>query len=268
MFKKGDGNTAANCHLIFHTSICKKMLEHAVMSSKGAHFDKHDILNDAQRGFMKKRSCETQLILTVDDLTKELDKWGQTTPPCNLRQSLPTQYSTNTSSWSFTISASGAPPFNAFIRTRLYKSQQGPLTPGVTQSFSIGLTLFFVYIDDLDPTSKPIYDCSQITPSSVIKATSQTPPSTSIGPEQALEELQCWQVPHIYHFEEKQPTIVNYSLHVIALKRVSSAKYLSVGLKKDLNCCQTTCVKASKTSAFMYRRTEAKVQMNFSNNLI
>ena len=104
-------------------------------------------------------------------------------------------------------------------------------------SFSTGLTLFFVYIDDLGPTSKPIYDCSQITPSSVIKPTSQTPPSTSIGPEQALEELQCWQVPHIYHFKEKQPTIVNYSLYVIALKRVSSAKYLSVGLKKDLNCC-------------------------------
>ena len=210
------------------------------MSSKGAHFDKHDILNDAQLGFMKKRSCETQLILTVDDLAKELDKWSQTTPPCNLHQSLPTRYSTNTSSWSFSISASGAPAFIAFIRTRLYKSQQAPPPPPPLQewlSFSTGLTLFFVYIDDLGPTSKPIYDCSQITPSSVIKPTSQTPPSTSIGPEQALEELQCWQVPHIYHFKEKQPTIVNYSLYVIALKRVSSAKYLSVGLKKDLNCC-------------------------------
>ena len=44
-------------------------------------------------------------------------------------------------------------------------------------------------------------------------------------------------MPHIYHFVEKQLTIVNYSLHVKALKRVSSAKYLSVRLKKDLNCC-------------------------------
>lgn len=74
MFKKGGGNTAANCHLIFLTSICKKILEHVVRSSKGAHFDEHDILNDAQRGFLKKRPCETQLILTVDDLAKELDK--------------------------------------------------------------------------------------------------------------------------------------------------------------------------------------------------
>ena len=69
------------------------------------------------------------------------------------------------------------------------KSQQGHLTPGMTQSFSLGLTLFFVYADDLGPTSKPIYDCSQITSSSTIKATSQTPTSTSVGPGQALEEL-------------------------------------------------------------------------------
>ena len=36
------------------------------------HFDKHNILNDAQHGFRKNRSCETQLIITVDEIAHHL----------------------------------------------------------------------------------------------------------------------------------------------------------------------------------------------------
>ena len=36
------------------------------------HLDRHDLLTDYQHGFRKKRSCETQLLLTVDDLSKAL----------------------------------------------------------------------------------------------------------------------------------------------------------------------------------------------------
>ena len=41
-----------------------------------AHFDQQNILHDAQHGF-RKRSCESQLILTVQDLAKGLDDNGQ-----------------------------------------------------------------------------------------------------------------------------------------------------------------------------------------------
>ena len=36
------------------------------------HFDLHYILNDAQHGFRKIRSCETQLLATVHDIAKNL----------------------------------------------------------------------------------------------------------------------------------------------------------------------------------------------------
>ena len=36
------------------------------------HFDLHHILNDAQHGFRKMRSCETQLLVSVHDIAKDL----------------------------------------------------------------------------------------------------------------------------------------------------------------------------------------------------
>ena len=38
------------------------------------HLENNGILNDAQYGFIKKRSCETQLLNTVNHLTKSLDE--------------------------------------------------------------------------------------------------------------------------------------------------------------------------------------------------
>jgi hypothetical protein len=54
------------------------MLEHIICSSIMEHLDRHKILHDAQHGFRKRRSCESQLILTIQDLAKNIDNRGQT----------------------------------------------------------------------------------------------------------------------------------------------------------------------------------------------
>ena len=59
------------------TSITCKTLEQVVCSSVHRHLEAHSILTDAQYGFRKRRSCETQLILTVQDLAKTVDKKGR-----------------------------------------------------------------------------------------------------------------------------------------------------------------------------------------------
>ena len=41
------------------------------------HLDLHNILSDQQHGFRKKRSCESQLILTIQDLASSLDDGEQ-----------------------------------------------------------------------------------------------------------------------------------------------------------------------------------------------
>ena len=38
------------------------------------HLEKHNILTDSQHGFLAKRSTETQLIQTIHDISKSLDK--------------------------------------------------------------------------------------------------------------------------------------------------------------------------------------------------
>jgi hypothetical protein len=38
------------------------------------HLDKNKILTNAQHGFRKKRSCESQLIVTIHEIASKLEK--------------------------------------------------------------------------------------------------------------------------------------------------------------------------------------------------
>ena len=57
--------------------VLSKMCEHIVHCAISNHFDTHNVHSDPQHGFRNRRSCETQLILTVDDLAKVLDDKSQ-----------------------------------------------------------------------------------------------------------------------------------------------------------------------------------------------
>ena len=50
-----------------------KVLEHIICSSIYTHLEESKILTDVQHGFRKRRSCETQLTITVDDLAQILN---------------------------------------------------------------------------------------------------------------------------------------------------------------------------------------------------
>jgi len=73
--RKGHRSSAANYRPVSLASILCKLCEHTTISSR---LDRIDILSDAQHGFRKNRSCETQLLLTVDDLAGGLGDKGQT----------------------------------------------------------------------------------------------------------------------------------------------------------------------------------------------
>ena len=55
-----------------------KMLEHIITSNIMQHLDTHHILHDAQHGFRKHRSTETQLIQRIDNLAHNIDNRIQT----------------------------------------------------------------------------------------------------------------------------------------------------------------------------------------------
>ena len=73
IFKKGDRSVPSNYRPVSITSICCKLIEHIIFSNIMDHYNQHHILTEAQHGFRPGRSCETQLIITAQDLTKSID---------------------------------------------------------------------------------------------------------------------------------------------------------------------------------------------------
>ena len=70
LFKKGDKNTASNYRPISLTCILCKVLEHIVASDLVTHLDSHQLLYDLQHGFRSRRSCETQLVILMEDMSR------------------------------------------------------------------------------------------------------------------------------------------------------------------------------------------------------
>ena len=77
IFKKGDKCKASNYRPVSLTAICSKVMEHILHSNVIGHFEQHSILTDAQHGFRSKRSCETQLITTIQDLASGMSDGHQ-----------------------------------------------------------------------------------------------------------------------------------------------------------------------------------------------
>ena len=77
LFKKGDKTKPENYRPVSLTSISGKLLEHIIHSNVMDHLDKHSFLNKYQHGFRQRRSCETQLISTLQDFSNCLNQKGQ-----------------------------------------------------------------------------------------------------------------------------------------------------------------------------------------------
>ena len=77
VFKKGDKSKPENYRLVSLNSICCKVTEHIIVSQTMKHLDNHSILVDIQHGFRRRRSCESQLIITSHNLATILNQHSQ-----------------------------------------------------------------------------------------------------------------------------------------------------------------------------------------------
>jgi len=73
IFKKGDRSKTCNYWPVSLTSICSKILEHSIFT----HLNEHNILREEQHGFQAGKSCETQLIMTIDNFANCLNDNSQ-----------------------------------------------------------------------------------------------------------------------------------------------------------------------------------------------
>ena len=55
-------------------SVPCKILESIIRDSMVQHLDKHKLMSIEQHGFVKGRSCLTNLLETLDDITSSLDE--------------------------------------------------------------------------------------------------------------------------------------------------------------------------------------------------
>ena len=78
IFKKGSKSDESNYRPISLTSVLCKLCEHILHSTIITHLASHKILSDAQHGFRKRRSCDIQLLLTLNDFSRGLEDKSQT----------------------------------------------------------------------------------------------------------------------------------------------------------------------------------------------
>ena len=74
VYKKGHKSTPANYRPISSTSVHCKIMEHIICHSILEHLNMHNILNTIQHGFRPGLSCQTQLILLIDEILIAMDQ--------------------------------------------------------------------------------------------------------------------------------------------------------------------------------------------------
>lgn len=73
IFKKGDRKKPENYRPISLTSVPGKMLEKIIRDALVKHMSSNDLFSDVQHGFISGKSCVTQLLEYMEDLTEAVD---------------------------------------------------------------------------------------------------------------------------------------------------------------------------------------------------
>lgn len=276
IFKKGEKNRPGNYRPISLTSVACKVLEHIVCSAVMSHLESNNILSDAQHGFRKRRSCESQLILAVQDLAKGIDEKQQhdvilldfckafdKVPHARLLYKL--QH--------YGICGSTHLWIADFLNNRSQQvvlegstSGTAQVTSGVPQGSVIGPLLFLLYINDLPEYVSPGCTVRLFADDCMMYRKINTE-ADSRQLQHDLDALQTWESDWLMAFNpqkcqvlhvtnKRKPVKWTYNIHGQPLETADATKYLGVHLKSNLNWTyhiRAITKKASSVSAFLQR---------------
>ena len=249
-------------------------MEHIITSHLVKHLDNNNILYDLQHGFREKRSCETQLVMLIEDLASNLQAGRQTDlilldfskafDKVNHEKLLHKlhQYGVrgNNLNW-----------IRGFLDGRTQtvvvdgdESTSVPVTSGVPQGSVLGPILFLAYINDLpDRVTSKVRLFADDT--ALYLSLNKHTQSTSL--QQDLDHLQVWEREWDMEFNPSKCQVVRvsrarrpipsvYHLHGQVLEVVDHAKYLGVDISASLKWNEhidNICKKATRSLGFVKR---------------
>ena len=228
-------------------------MEHILVSNILAHLDLHKILVDCQHGFRARRSCETQLLTLVHELTTGLDN-GKRFDLAILDFSKAFDRVPHKRLLHKLDHSGIRGPALSWIRSFLSEqtqrvvvdgamSEEGQVVSGVPQGSVLGPLLFLVFINDLPSCVK-----SKVRPFAddcIVYREVKHKKNTKIF-QKDLGNLEKWEKKwgmdfhpdkcNILHVTKKKEVInVRHHLKGHILKTVQSVKYLGLDIHHQLN---------------------------------
>jgi hypothetical protein len=274
LHKKGPKDLPDNYRPISLTSICSKILEHIVHSSICRFLESNSILSPRQHGFRSKHSCETQLILAIDDWAQALDSGFRTDIAIfdfsKAFDSVPHRrllYKIE----SYGIRGTTLGWIKAFLSKRNQRvvingslSKWLPVTSGVPQGTVLGPLLFLLYINDI---TQGIQSEMRLFADDCVLYRKIVSDSDVNSLQADIDKLHSWSLDWQMKFNSKKCHILSvsrkrtkpfldYKLGPDQLSVVDSYPYLGVTISSDLRWhlhVNNICSKASRSLNFIRR---------------
>ena len=268
IFKKGKKNDPANYRPVSLTSICCKIMESLLKDKIVTHLNKYDLINKSQHGFMKNKSCTTNLLEFLEIVTQAVDngeavdlvyldfaKAFDKVPKMRLLEKL----------WKHGVQGKLFDWIKSWLSNRRQRvvlngseSMWEYVLSGVPQGSVLGPLLFIIFINDLDSMTSMI--------TIMKKFADDTKGAQTIANDDDRDKLQrcldslCeWTSTWGMQFNESKCKVIHcgknnprydYTMNDITLKCVSEEKDVGVTIHESLKP-SLHCSKAAKNASFV-----------------
>ena len=256
------------------TSICCKVMEHIIYSSIMKHLNRNNILCDEQHGFRNGRSCESQLLITVNDFAEALnDKQQIDSILLDFSKAFDkvNHYKLGLKLKHYGIKGDCLKWIVSFLKHRTQQvvlngsfSESADVLSGVPQGTVLGPLLFLIYVNDMPALLQSLlrlfaddaylYRCIK----SILDMHHL---------QEDLDKLQTWERNWDMEFNRQKckllsitnklkPIPTSYTIHGEELESVETAKYLGLTLHKKLRWnkhVSSICTKAHQKRSFLQR---------------
>ena len=249
-------------------------MEHIICSNIMKHSRFHEILYALQHGFLEGRSCETQLLEFVQDISNNMQD-GLQSDVCVLDFSkafdkVGHQRLLEKLRW-YGIGGETNGWIESFLTNRTQSvlvegvsSSTVPVLSGVPQGSVLGPCLFLFYINDI---AEGLTSTTRLFADDTMIYLAVKNESDAKHLQSDLDLLTDWESKWMMEFHpdkceiisitrKRKPTAYNYTLHGHDLKHVDHAKYLGITISHDLRWnkhVENTTNKANNTLNFLRR---------------